>query len=48
MMIKHHFPADEAARKEAWRKRLKYLTLDQYTDLLQQRNNQTKDTCNCK
>jgi carboxyl-terminal processing protease len=38
------FPADEAARKEAWRKRLKYLTLDQYADLLQQRNNKTKDT----
>jgi carboxyl-terminal processing protease len=38
------FPADEAARKEAWRKRLKYLTLDQYSDLLQQRNNKTKDT----
>jgi carboxyl-terminal processing protease len=41
---KAKFPADEAARKELWRKRLKYLTLDQYTDLLQQRNNQTKDT----
>ncbi len=38
------FPADEAARKELWRKRLKYLTLDQYTDLLQQRNSQTKDS----
>ena len=38
------FPADEAARKEQWRKRLKYLTLDQYTDLLQQRDNKTKDT----
>ena len=38
------FPADEAARKEDWRKRLKYLTLDQYTDLLQQRNNKTKDS----
>ncbi|HYJ62453.1 MAG TPA: tail-specific protease, partial [Parafilimonas sp.] len=38
------FPADEAARKESWRKRLKYLTLDQYTDLLQQRNSQTKDS----
>jgi carboxyl-terminal processing protease len=41
---KADFPADEAARKELWRKRLKYLTLDQYTDLLQQRNNNTKDT----
>ncbi|MBV9963439.1 MAG: carboxy terminal-processing peptidase [Parafilimonas sp.] len=41
---KADFPADEAARKERWRKRLKYLTLDQYSDLLQQRSNQTKDT----
>ena len=41
---KASFPADENARKESWRKRLKYLTLDQYTDLLQQRNNNTKDT----
>ena len=41
---KASFPADENARKENWRKRLKYLTLDQYTDLLQQRNNKTKDT----
>lgn len=41
---KANFPADEAARKERWRKRVKYLTLDQYTDLLQQRNNKTKDT----
>ena len=41
---KTDFPADEAARKERWRKRLKYLTLDQYSDLLQQRNSQTKDT----
>lgn len=41
---KASFPADEAARKESWRKRLKYLTLDQYTDLLQQRNNKTKDS----
>ena len=38
------FPADEAARTQAWRKRLKYLTLDQYSDLLQQRTNKTKDT----
>ncbi|MFT4153512.1 carboxy terminal-processing peptidase [Parafilimonas sp.] len=41
---KARYPADTAARKEFWRKRLKYLTLDQYTDLLQQRNNKTKDT----
>ena len=38
------FPADEAARKERWRKRLKYLTLDQYSDLLQQRSRNMNDT----
>src|SRR6478736_10380606 len=41
---KAEFPADEAARKERWRKRLKYLTLDQYSDLLKQREAKTKDT----
>lgn len=30
------FPATEAERKEAWRKRLKYLTLERYSDLLEQ------------
>ncbi|HEX5150980.1 MAG TPA: carboxy terminal-processing peptidase [Parafilimonas sp.] len=38
------FPADETARKEQWRKRLKYLTLDQYVDLLQQRSRNMNDT----
>lgn len=38
------FPTDEAARKELWRKRLKYLTLDQYVDLLQQRSRNSTDT----
>ena len=28
------FPANEAARKDSWRKRLKYLTLERYSDLL--------------
>lgn len=41
---KANFPADDAARKERWRKRLKYQTLDQYTDLLKQRDSHTKDT----
>ena len=41
---KTEFPANEAARKEQWRKRLKYLTLDQYTDFLKQRDNKTKDS----
>ncbi len=41
---KADFPADEAARKELWRKRLKYLVLDQYTDLLQQRSRNMTDT----
>lgn len=37
------FPKDEAQRKDAWRKRLKYLTLERYSDLLeQQENNKNK------
>lgn len=32
------YPADEAAREEAWRKRLKYLTLDRFVDLQKQRD----------
>lgn len=31
---KKSFPADEATRKEEWRKYLKYLTLQRYSDLL--------------
>ena len=34
---KKPFPADEAARKEEWRKYLKYLTLQRYSDLLDSR-----------
>lgn len=30
------FPKNEAERREAWRKRLKYLTLERYSDLLDQ------------
>ncbi len=30
------FPKNEAARKEAWTKRLKYLTLERYSDLVEQ------------
>jgi len=30
------FPKDEAERREAWRKRLKYLALERYSDLLDQ------------
>jgi carboxyl-terminal processing protease len=30
------FPRDEAERKEAWRKRLKYATLERYSDLMDQ------------
>jgi carboxyl-terminal processing protease len=30
------FPATDADRREAWRKRLKYLTLERYSDLLEQ------------
>ncbi|HEU4904248.1 MAG TPA: carboxy terminal-processing peptidase [Flavisolibacter sp.] len=34
---KKSFPADDAARKEEWRKYLKYLTLQRYSDLLDSR-----------
>lgn len=34
---KKAFPADETARKEEWRKYLKYLTLQRYSDLLDSR-----------
>lgn len=39
------FPRTEAERKEAWRKRLKYLTLERYSDLLEQQeaNKDKKD-----
>src|SRR5579863_8221887 len=33
---KMDFPKNEAERKEAWRKHLKYLTLERYTDLIDQ------------
>ena len=32
------YPASDAARKEQWRKRLKYLTLERYVDLQNQRS----------
>lgn len=32
------FPKNEAARKESWRKKLKYMTLDKFSDLADQRN----------
>ncbi len=32
------YPANDAARKEQWRKRLKYLTLERYIDLQNQRS----------
>jgi carboxyl-terminal processing protease len=31
------YPKNEAERKEAWRKRLKYLTLERYSDMLESR-----------
>jgi carboxyl-terminal processing protease len=34
---KMEFPANEAARKEAWRKKLKYMALERYSDLLDAR-----------
>ena len=33
---KMNFPATEGERREAWRKRLKYMTLERYSDLLDQ------------
>jgi carboxyl-terminal processing protease len=40
---KMDFPKNEAERKEAWKKRLKYLTLQRYADLLdQQESNKGK------
>ena len=37
------FPANEAQRKEAWRKRLKYMTLERYVNLIdEQEKNKTK------
>jgi len=39
------YPADENARKEAWRKRLKFMTLERFVDLQQQREKgDKKDT----
>src|SRR6476660_3266271 len=39
------YPTDDDARIEAWRKRLKYMTLDKFVDLQQQREKSTgKDT----
>ena len=35
---KIEYPKNENQRKEAWKKRLKYLTLERYSDLLDQRN----------
>ncbi len=37
------YPANEAARKEAWRKKMKYLALERYADLLDARE-QNKGT----
>jgi len=37
------FPKNENARKEAWRKRLKYLTLERFADKVDQRNQLKKE-----
>lgn len=43
------YPADEAARKEAWRKVLKYRTLEKYSELVEARDKQDKkDTAKAK
>ncbi len=36
---KMDFPKNDTERKEAWRKRLKYITLQRYSDLLEQQEN---------
>ena len=36
------FPANDADRKEAWRKRLKYLTLERYAELMDQEGEKKK------
>ncbi|MCE3281838.1 MAG: tail-specific protease precursor [Chitinophagaceae bacterium] len=42
---KIQFASNEAARKEVWRKRLKYLALERYADLLDQRDkDKSKDS----
>ena len=38
------YPANEPARRDAWRKRLKYLALERYSDL-QEAREQNKATC---
>ncbi len=41
---KVQFPKNDAERKEAWRKRLKYLVLERYSDLVEgQQNNKGKE-----
>lgn len=41
---KYDFPANEAERKEMWRKRLKYLTLDRYANALKARESDSTNT----
>lgn len=39
-----NFPRNEYERKEMWRKNIKYNVLDQYTDLIEQRNRNLEDS----
>lgn len=41
---KQTYPANEAARKESWRKKMKYLTLERYVDLTEQREKSKVDS----
>ncbi|MFP5042468.1 carboxy terminal-processing peptidase [Parasediminibacterium sp. JCM 36343] len=41
---KQNYAATEAERKERWRKRLKYLTLERYIDLIEQREKSKVDS----
>ena len=41
---KQDYPSDDNARKEKWRKHLKYLVLERYVDLIEQRSKSKVDS----
>jgi carboxyl-terminal processing protease len=42
------YPASETARKDAWRKKIKYMVLERYADLLEQKKKNPTDTTYAK
>ncbi|MBA4168098.1 MAG: tail-specific protease, partial [Chitinophagaceae bacterium] len=42
------YPTNEQEKKEAWRKRMKYMVLERYSDLIDARNTKGKDTSRIK